>query len=252
MEVIITDLCENELKRPRKTEPLKGIIDKLHKEEKVPAHIITSMHGLNELSAYGAHPKDFDPEQVKPVLNNLDIIIKWYLRYKGLGERITVETAEEPLHDVKTVTQVLKGTLIHRNKKSIIRSGIILVVLIIAVLYFTNNLGIGGLSRGLEKSIAVLLFINDSPNVRNQYFINRFMEDVLNHLQTIKDLHPISRTSAEKYRKTTKSIPEIAKELRVNYIVEGDMQRYGEQSEHPRLLPKRTLRSRVFVWYFQD
>jgi hypothetical protein len=74
LEVIITDLCECELKRPRKTEPLKGIIDKLHKEEKVPSHIISSMHGLNELSTYGAHPKDFDPEQVKPVLVNLDII----------------------------------------------------------------------------------------------------------------------------------------------------------------------------------
>ena len=76
LEVIITDLCECELKRPRKTEPLKGIIDKLHKEEKVPSHIITSMHGLNDLSTYGTHPKDFDPQQVKPVLNNLYIIIK--------------------------------------------------------------------------------------------------------------------------------------------------------------------------------
>ena len=82
LEVIITDLCECELKRPRKTEPLKGIIDKLNKEEKVPSHIITSMHGLNDLSTYGTHPKDFDPEQVKPVLVNLDIIIKWYIKYK--------------------------------------------------------------------------------------------------------------------------------------------------------------------------
>jgi len=85
LEVIITDLCECELKRPRKTEPLKGIIDKLHKEEKVPSNIITSMDHLNSLSAYGAHPKDFDPEQVKPVLNNLTIIIKWYLKYKDFN-----------------------------------------------------------------------------------------------------------------------------------------------------------------------
>ena len=91
LEVIITDLCECELKRPRKTEPLKGIIDKLHKEGKVPSHIITSMHGLNDLSTYGAHPKDFDPEQVKPVLNNLDIIIKWYLKYKKSGTEINVK-----------------------------------------------------------------------------------------------------------------------------------------------------------------
>jgi hypothetical protein len=32
LEIIVTDLCECELKRPRKTEPLKGIIDKLHCE----------------------------------------------------------------------------------------------------------------------------------------------------------------------------------------------------------------------------
>jgi len=96
LEVIITDLCDCELKRPRKTEPLKGIIDKLHKEDKVPSHIITSMYGLNDLSTYGAHPKAFDPEQVKPVLNNLDIIIKWYLKYKEFNiiDKLLVEEIE--------------------------------------------------------------------------------------------------------------------------------------------------------------
>ena len=84
LEIIVTDLCECELKRPRKTEPLKGIIDKLNKEEKVASYIVTSMHGLNSLSTYGAHPKDFDPDQVKPALNNLAIILKWYLKYKGI------------------------------------------------------------------------------------------------------------------------------------------------------------------------
>ncbi len=95
LEVIITDLCECELKRPRRTEPLKGIIDKLNKEEKVPPHIIASMHGLNTLSTFGAHPKEFDPEQVKPVLNNLTIILKWYLKYKNL-QTDTKTKPEEP------------------------------------------------------------------------------------------------------------------------------------------------------------
>jgi tetratricopeptide (TPR) repeat protein len=102
LEIIITDLCESELKRPRKTEPLKGIIDKLHKEEKVPAHIITSMESLNSLSTYGTHPKEFDPEQVKPVLNNLTIIIKWYLKYKDT-QAINKHKVEviNPVSDVK-------------------------------------------------------------------------------------------------------------------------------------------------------
>ena len=108
--------------------------------------------------------------------------------------------------------------------KIIVASVIILAFIILGYFFLPKVLKPSGL---IEKSIAVLPFINDSPNDSNQYFINGFMEDVLNHLQTIKDLHPISRTSAEKYRKTTKSIPEIAKELSVNYIVEGDMQRYG-------------------------
>jgi hypothetical protein len=82
LEVIIAVLCECELKRERGNEPLKGIIDKLNKEKKVPSHIASSMYGLNELSTYGTHPKDFDPEQVKQVLINLNIIIKWYLKYK--------------------------------------------------------------------------------------------------------------------------------------------------------------------------
>jgi uncharacterized protein (TIGR02145 family) len=95
LEVIITDLCEIELKRPRKTEPLKGIIDKLNSEEKVPSYIITSMLSLNSMANYGAHPKDFDPEQVRPVLNNLSIIIKWYLKYKDFKVVSKTDAVEE-------------------------------------------------------------------------------------------------------------------------------------------------------------
>jgi len=81
--------------------------------------------------------------------------------------------------------------------------------------------------KELEKSIAVLPFVNDSQDEENTYFINGIMEEVLNNLQTKKDLRVISRTSIEQYRNPTISIPEIAKELDVNYIVEGSGQKYG-------------------------
>ena len=80
LEVIITDLSERELIRPRGTEPLKGIIDKLNKEKKVPDNIIVSMQNLNSLSTFGSHPKDFDPRQVKPVLLDLTTVLEWYLK----------------------------------------------------------------------------------------------------------------------------------------------------------------------------
>ena len=80
-----------------------------------------------------------------------------------------------------------------------------------------------------EKSIAVLPFINDSNDSGNVYIINGLMESTLNKLQGIDGLRVISRTSAEKYRNHTKTIPEIAKELNVEYIVEGSGQKIGDE-----------------------
>src|SRR4030042_3493 len=134
LEVIITDLCERELKRPRKTDPLKGIIDKLNKEEKVPSHIITSMHGLNDLSTYGAHPKDFDPEQVKPVLSNLAVILKWYLRYKGM--QIPEQTFEEQARSAVKQTEISAKTP-EKQKKKIVTVLTALALIIVTVVVRT-------------------------------------------------------------------------------------------------------------------
>ena len=81
----------------------------------------------------------------------------------------------------------------------------------------------------LENSIAVLPFINDSPDQENAYFINGIMEEVLNNLEKIKDFRVLSRTSTDQYKGPDRpSIPEIAKELGVNYIIEGSGQKYGK------------------------
>jgi TolB-like protein len=229
LEVIITDLCECELKRPRGTEPLKGIIDKLHKERKVPDHISTSMHGLNDLSTYGTHPKDFDPAQVKPVLNNLDIIIKWYLKYKDVGIDFKAKPGEEIREDIKSTEDVKKSTQIPKNRLIGLVSGLVLlIVIVVAVLFLTNIIGSGKETKELEKSIAVLPFINETPVDSNKYFINGLMEEVLNNLQKIKDFRVLSRTSTDQYKGSDRpTITEIAKKLGVSYIVEGSGQKYG-------------------------
>lgn len=80
----------------------------------------------------------------------------------------------------------------------------------------------------VEKSIAVLPFKNESNDSTNIYLINGLMEATLTNLQQIKDLRVISRTSAEKYRNTPKTVPEIARELNVQYFVEGSGQKIGD------------------------
>ena len=106
----------------------------------------------------------------------------------------------------------------------------IIAVILIAVILIVSPLLKQKISPGataMEKSIAVLPFRNDSPEDSTQYFMDGVMEELLNNLQTIKSLRVCGRTSVEKYREQNKTISEIARELGVNYIIEGSGQKSG-------------------------
>jgi TolB-like protein/Flp pilus assembly protein TadD len=81
----------------------------------------------------------------------------------------------------------------------------------------------------LDKSIAILPFINDSPDQENDYFINGTMEAILNNLSKIKGLRVVSRSSVEQYRDTIPFIPEVARKLDVSFVIEGSMQKVGNR-----------------------
>jgi TolB-like protein len=99
---------------------------------------------------------------------------------------------------------------------------------VIVGLIVLNVLPRKGKKENLEKSIAVLPFINDSPEKENEYFMNGIMEELLIKLQTIEGLRVVSRSTVEQFRDQNRpSIPEIADKLGVNYIVEGSGQKYG-------------------------
>ena len=155
------------------------------------------------LSTYGAHPKDFDPEQVKPVLINLVIIIKWYLKYKETGTDIKAKPAEEIRQEIKSTEDVKKDITISRKRLAGILGGSIgIIAAVFAVLYFSNIIGGGKQTKELEKSIAVLPFklLSDEPD--KQYLADGMMDAITLHLSKIKDLRVMSRTSVEQYRET--------------------------------------------------
>ena len=114
---------------------------------------------------------------------------------------------------------------INLNTKFFIVPVLVLILLVLGYLFIPKLVNF---LNPVEKSIAVLPFYNDSPSDSNKYFINGIMDEVLNNLQTIKDLRVLGRTSVEQFRNNiTRSIPEIARKLGVNYIVEGSGQKYG-------------------------
>lgn len=105
----------------------------------------------------------------------------------------------------------------------------ILIWSIVGLVYLFNSIRNNPLEHK-KKSIAVLPFINDSQDPKNEYFINGVMEAILDNLSKIKDLEVHPRTSVEQYRNNKfKTIPQIGRELKVNYIVEGSGQKIGDQ-----------------------
>jgi TolB-like protein len=79
------------------------------------------------------------------------------------------------------------------------------------------------------RSLAVLPLQNLSGDPAQDYFADGMTEQLTANLGQIGALRVISRTSAMHYKNTQKTLPEIARELNVDAIVEGSVERAGNQ-----------------------
>ena len=80
-----------------------------------------------------------------------------------------------------------------------------------------------------RPSVAVLPFANRSANEDDAFFVDGIHDDLLSQISKIGSIKVISRTSVLQYRDTTKTIPQIAEELGVATVLEGAVQRAGQQ-----------------------
>src|SRR5436189_162272 len=80
-----------------------------------------------------------------------------------------------------------------------------------------------------EKSIAVLPFENLSEEKSNAYFTDGIQDEILTRLSKIADLKVISRTSTQRYKKTSQKLSEIANQLGVANFLEGSVQKTNDQ-----------------------
>jgi len=231
LEVIISDLSINELKKSRKTEPLKGIIDKLNHEEKVPEYIITSMHSLNDLSTFGAHPKVFDPEQVKPALLNLDIILKWYLKYK--------EFIGDPKGKKK---QGIFGRTVHISWKKLIAGILLLLILIVSgILVYPKLFKVNNLeklqSSGHKITVAVMPFQNMTNDSTMDIWQDGIQNELITSLTNSEELkirqvesvnNLIQRKGLANYASITPSFASIiSQKLEADVFVVGSLKKAG-------------------------
>jgi TolB-like protein/Tfp pilus assembly protein PilF len=175
--------------------------------------------GVNRpLRANEDHPQDnlnktYYRDQINKVANSIREIIT------ALGQHIP-QKEEVSKEVIKPVSIPLKN-----NKVKIIISSLIILALIVLGYFFIPKHS--NSSIPVEKSIAVLPFTNLSNDPEQEYFSDGIVEAILDHLFKIGELKVTSGTSTKKYKKTELSVKEIGRELSVSSILEGSVQKIG-------------------------
>jgi len=80
-----------------------------------------------------------------------------------------------------------------------------------------------------ERSVAVVPFVDISPDNDNEHFTDGLTEELLNALRRIPDLRVASRTSCFAFKGKDADVSEVAEKLRVNHLVEGSVRKSGEK-----------------------
>jgi len=85
------------------------------------------------------------------------------------------------------------------------------------------------LNRSSSASVAVLPFVNMSPDPENEYFGDGLAEELINSLFKIEGLHVASRTSSFTYKGKNQDIRHIGEQLNVSTVLEGSVRRSGNR-----------------------
>src|SRR4029077_5305691 len=149
--------------------------------------------------------------------------------YRFIGT-VNGSTPSSPVHGSQPRTEF-------RLSRRILRAGLLIglgsVVLLLGIERFAPNKWWQYL-RGRSdlpqiRSIAVLPLQNLSGDQTQEYFADAMTEELITELSRLSELRVISRTSVMRYKKTDKPLPEIARQLGVDGIVEGSVLRSGDR-----------------------
>ncbi|MEP7141608.1 MAG: adenylate/guanylate cyclase domain-containing protein [Ferruginibacter sp.] len=89
-------------------------------------------------------------------------------------------------------------------------------------------LDLKGKQKAINKTIAVIPFVNMSASKENEYFSDGITEEIINALAKIKNLQVTSRTSSFFFKNKNVPIKQIGRELNVTAILEGSVRLSGD------------------------
>lgn len=174
-----------------------------------------------------------------PISEGLERIIFKCLEKEPANRYASARELMADLNQLETgnLSALIAGRPRRRTKQSLWRRPLPMSVLAfgMASLFFALNIGgirdflTGRAKTSQVKSLAVLPLENLSHDPEQEYFAGGITDALITELGQISTLRVISRTSVLKYVKTEKSLPQIAKELNADMVIEGSVLRSGEK-----------------------
>jgi TolB-like protein/DNA-binding winged helix-turn-helix (wHTH) protein len=147
------------------------------------------------------------------------------------GARLSAASggASEPASPEVTQTAVPTPAHLQGRRVKVLALGLVALVVLLAALSRTSMRErlFGHASSSRIESLAVLPLANLSGDPGEDFFADGMTEDLITDLGKIGALRVISRTSVVQYKGTKKPLPEIARELNVDALVEGTVTRSG-------------------------
>ena len=124
-----------------------------------------------------------------------------------------------------TIAPVAHNRQLWPTRRVIFALALVLSLPILAVWLFRSR---GQAPTGI-RSLAVLPLDNLSGDASQGYFADGMTDELITDLSQISALRVISRTSVMVYKGARKPLPQIARELNVDAVVEGTVLRSGDQ-----------------------
>ena len=115
------------------------------------------------------------------------------------------------------------------RKRALAAVGVGAVLLLAVVAGALRSRNRGEPVRAPDHSIAVLPFVNLSPDSGNEYFTDGLTEEIITRLAAVAELKVISRTSVMHYKGSRSPLRQIARELGVAHVLEGSARERGGQ-----------------------
>lgn len=84
-------------------------------------------------------------------------------------------------------------------------------------------------ARQMSNRVAVLPFINMSPNPDDEYFADGITEELIDRLAHVSGLEVIARTSIMTYKGEKKKASQVGQELKVGFLVEGSVRKVANR-----------------------